>query len=258
MPTAGVTLVATLLAAGVGLRPAQVVLLAVAVLSGQLSIGWSNDVIDARRDAAAARSDKPVAAGALARRTVAAAAATALAMTAGLSFALGVPAGVALLTLVAAGWAYNVGLKATVLSGAVYLVGFAALPVAPYLVRDGVWPAWWVPVSGGLFGLAAHFANVLPDLAADAQAGVRGLPQRLGARGAVIAMAATLAAASVVLGVAPPRESVAVGASAAAAGCLGALCAGVVAARRPGSAAAFRITLGIAVLDVVLVIGIAT
>ena len=39
--------------------------------TGQLSIGWSNDAIDAERDARAARSDKPVASGEVPRRTVA-------------------------------------------------------------------------------------------------------------------------------------------------------------------------------------------
>ena len=45
-----------------------------AVSTGQLSIGWSNDALDAARDRLAGRTDKPVAAGRLPRRTVAAAA----------------------------------------------------------------------------------------------------------------------------------------------------------------------------------------
>jgi len=37
-------------------------------------------------------------------------------------------------------------------------------------------------VAAALLGFAAHFANVLPVLRADAATGVRGLPQRLGPR----------------------------------------------------------------------------
>lgn len=59
VPTAGVAAISTLLATGVGLPAARVVVLGLAVLTGQLSIGWSNDRIDARRDAMTARADKP-------------------------------------------------------------------------------------------------------------------------------------------------------------------------------------------------------
>ena len=62
-PTAVVTaLSATLL---VGLRaPGSVVALASsAVLAGQLSVGWSNDWLDAARDRAVGRTDKAVVAG---------------------------------------------------------------------------------------------------------------------------------------------------------------------------------------------------
>ena len=50
-----------------------------AVLAGQLSVGWHNDWLDAERDSAAARPDKPVATGAVSRRTVARCALIALA-----------------------------------------------------------------------------------------------------------------------------------------------------------------------------------
>ena len=40
-------------------------LVALAVLAGQLSVGWSNDYLDRERDRAAGRTDKPVAAGEL-------------------------------------------------------------------------------------------------------------------------------------------------------------------------------------------------
>ena len=43
---------------------------AVAVLSGQLSTGWSNDWIDAERDRSVGRTDKPIAAGLVTVSTV--------------------------------------------------------------------------------------------------------------------------------------------------------------------------------------------
>ena len=47
-----------------------VLLTGLAVLAGQLSIGWSNDLLDRSRDVAAGRSDKPLATGAADPRTV--------------------------------------------------------------------------------------------------------------------------------------------------------------------------------------------
>ena len=48
---------------GTDLGPGRLVLLVLVVLTGQLTIGWTNDWADAARDAAAGRADKPVAAG---------------------------------------------------------------------------------------------------------------------------------------------------------------------------------------------------
>jgi 4-hydroxybenzoate polyprenyltransferase len=258
-PCAAVTIVSVLLASGVGLGAGHVVLLGAAVLTGQLSIGWSNDRIDLARDRAAGRRDKPTAAGEVPPDVVAAAAAAAVVATVACSLALGPRAAVALLVLVAAGWAYNLGLKSTVLSGATYVVGFGSLPLAPYLAQPGhPWPSWWVPVCGALLGLGAHFANVLPDLRDDAATGVRGLPHRLGPTWGVVVMAASLAAASVVLGVGPDSASTAFAWTASAVGIAAATLAAGVAIRRPESPLAFRITMLIAVLDVALVVVVAT
>ena len=257
VPTAGVTALSGLLAAGLGLTAGRVVLITLAVLTGQLSIGWSNDRIDAGRDAMNARSDKPAATGGVPLRVLTATAAAALVATVVTSLALDPYAAAALLVLVAAGWAYNLGLKATVFSGATYAVGFGALPMAPYLARPGhPWPPWWVPVTGALLGIAAHFANVLPDLRADALTGVHGLPQRVGVRGSSIVIAATLAAASVVIGIGSSRPiPLAVAVSAVGLGGAG-LVAGL-ASRAPGSPTAFRLTVLLALLDVAMILSLA-
>ena len=252
-PTVAVTAVAVLLAGGVGLGLRQLLLFGAAVLTGQLSIGWSNDRIDAARDLATGREDKPAAAGRVPLPILSAAAGLALVATVGFSVALGARAATAALTLVAAGWAYNLGVKATVLSGLAYVIGFGALPAAPYLALPGhPWPPWWAPTTGALLGLGAHFANVLPDLRDDAATGVRGLPQRLGPRLGVLVMAIALVAASIVLGFGPVRATAAFGFVVASLGVLAGAIAVVLAIRRPDSAAAFRVTMGMAVLDVVL------
>jgi 4-hydroxybenzoate polyprenyltransferase len=252
-----VTLVAVALAVGVGLAAGQVVLLGAAVLTGQLSIGWSNDWVDATRDRAVGRTDKPAAVGMVSVTAVAVAAVLSLVATVAFSLSLGWLPGAALLVGVAAGWAYNVGLKATIWSGATYVVAFAALPVGPYTALPGQpWPPWWVPVVSALLGFGAHFANVLPDLRADAETGVRGLPHRLGPRTGVIVMAVALAAASVVLGVAPERTSWPFALVASLLGTTLAAVTAVTAARAPHGPAAFRLTIAIAILDVVLLIAV--
>jgi 4-hydroxybenzoate polyprenyltransferase len=158
-------------------------LVTAAVLAGQLTIGWSNDSLDAGRDIATARPDKPVAQGVVSRRTVGVAAGAALVATVGLSVALGPAAGSIAVLVALCGIAYNIGLKATVCSWLPYAVAFGLLPAIATRARpDQQWPSGWAVATGVLLGVAAHFANVLPDLADDDATGVRGLPQRLGAR----------------------------------------------------------------------------
>ncbi|MFC9330034.1 UbiA family prenyltransferase [Kitasatospora sp. NPDC057015] len=197
--------VVTALAAASGLAPGRCLLVAGAVLTGQLSVGWCNDRVDLERDTAAGRSDKPLVTGALRPRTLAVAAATALALCVPLSLAVGLLAGLAHLLGVGAAWAYNLGLKRTPLSWLPYALGFGLLPAFVALGLPGAPPPpVWAVLGGALLGVGAHLTNVLPDIEADLAAGVRGLPQRLGrARSRVLAALALLSAAAV-LTVAPP------------------------------------------------------
>jgi 4-hydroxybenzoate polyprenyltransferase len=182
-PTVAVTAITALLAvaAGHGLGTGLVVTGAVAV--GQLTIGWSNDVIDAGRDREVGRADKPVARGevseALVRRMITAAAAACLVLSVACGLA---SAGVHLLLVVGSGWAYNLGLKRGAWSGLPYAIAFGALPaVITLALPDPQWPPVWMVAAGALLGVGAHLMNALPDLADDAQTGVHGLPHRLGA-----------------------------------------------------------------------------
>lgn len=176
------------------------ILVGLAVFAGQLSIGWSNDAIDADRDRRAGRADKPVAIGALSVCTLRGAAAVALLLAVLLSLALGVSAAVVhLVGGVAMGWAYNLGLKSSPLSPVPYAIAFGSLPNVASLAVTGAWAPLWLAVAGGAIGIAAHIANVLPDLADDAATGVRGLPHRLGARRARWTAAVVLAVAVTVV-----------------------------------------------------------
>lgn len=201
-PTVTVTVLAAVIAAAVGHPWWFVVLVALAVVAGQLSIGLANDWIDADRDRAVGRSDKPVARGLIAVRTVRTAAFATAGVAVLLSIALGPVAAVAHVVLVAAGWAYDAGLKRTVWSVVPFVVAFGLLPVVSVAAgAGGAWPAWWAIATGAVFGVAIHCTNVLPDLLDDEATGVRGFPHRLGLRGAgTLAFGALVVAAALVLG----------------------------------------------------------
>ncbi|MEJ1202829.1 MULTISPECIES: UbiA family prenyltransferase [unclassified Streptomyces] len=180
-PAVAVTVFATALAVAAGRGAAGSVAVGAAVLAGQLSVGWCNDAVDARRDKACGRLDKPVATGELPYRTVAVAAGTALGLCIPLSLLSGAAAGAAHLGMVAVGWSYNLVLKHTVFSPLPYVVAFGSLPAFVTLgLPSPSWPAWWAVAAGALLGMGAHLVNVLPDIEDDLATGVRGLPQRLG------------------------------------------------------------------------------
>jgi 4-hydroxybenzoate polyprenyltransferase len=202
-PSFAVTIVTVVLSIGVGLEPFQVVLLGFAMLLGQFSVGLSNDWIDAARDRAAGRTDKPVATGAISVAAVRASAWATAALALVLTAFLGWPALLVHAIFILSAWHYNAWLKMTAFSVLPYIVSFGLLPL---LVTACVfsWAAWWAIGAGALLGVAAHFANVLPDLEADAATGVRGLPHRLGARFSGIVIAVSLAAASALLYVGAP------------------------------------------------------
>lgn len=263
LPTAFVTAFVTAYGAVIGLPGRQLAVLALAVLLGQLSIGWCNDAVDAERDTAAGRRDKPVAGGLVGRRTVAVAAGVALLACLAASFALGVRAGIVHTVVVAAGWAYDLGLKGTAASGVPYVVAFGLLPafatqalgeqaLGEQALGEQVvgWPPLAVMAGTALLGLAAHFANTVGDTEADAATGVRGLPQRIGPRRSLVVTAVLVAAAAVTLAVGAPQRTplalaVLVAGAASAAG--GVLLSG---AERRGRLA-FRLTLGAVALVVV-------
>jgi 4-hydroxybenzoate polyprenyltransferase len=238
-----VVVLALLLAVGADLSPGRAILVGLAVLAGQLSVGWCNDLVDRDRDRVALRPDKPLATGDVSARTVRLACASAVVAVVPLSLACGWAAGIVHLLAVASAWAYNLWLKSTVWSWLPYAFSFGGLVVFVTLAGEsGRLPPWWMPVAGALLGVGAHLVNVLPDLADDEATGVRGLPHRIGARRLPTVATAVLAAGSLV---------VAVGTGLARVGTVAALA--VVALTGRGRAP-FLAAIGIALVDVVLLV----
>lgn len=177
---------------------------ALAIGSGQLTVGWSNDYLDRNRDRRAGRIDKPIVAGEITAGVVLRAATIAMVLCVPLSFASGASAGGVHLSAVVAALAYNAGLKSTVLSAVPYAYAFGALPAFVSLGLAGSpAPPVWVVSAGASMGVGAHFVNTLPDRVGDEQTGVRGLPQRLPATFSLVVGVAFLTAAALLVAVAP-------------------------------------------------------
>ncbi|MEU1680643.1 UbiA family prenyltransferase [Micromonospora zamorensis] len=258
-PAAAVTAVSGLLAWGVGHRPTGIVSVVLAVLASQLAVGWTNDALDAERDATVGRTDKPVAAGAVGRRTTAWGAAVAAVACPLLALTTNPTAAFWLTVALVSALLYDWPLKATAFSVVPYAVSFGALPAFVVLALPGQpTPPAWLLVAAACLGAGAHFANVLPDLADDARTGVRGLPHRLGAAGSRIAAAGLLLAATAALVLGPPGPPSAIGVAAVVTAAVVpplswyAGRSAVRAGRRPVSA--FRAVMLVALIDVVLLV----
>lgn len=251
-PTAVVTALSVGLVVGLGAAPGTVALVALAVLAGQLSVGWSNDWLDAGRDRAVGRSDKPVATGALPDRLVRDAALAAAGACAAASWATGLLPGTLHVVAVASAWAYNLGLKRTRASVVPYALSFGLLPAFLALAAGRTPPSALV-ATGALLGAGAHVANVLPDLADDAATGVRGLPHRLGRRASSLLAPVLLAAGVVVVVVGLPESTAATLAAGVVAVVL-AVVAGALGLARPTSRAPFGLSMGVAVVCVGLLV----
>lgn len=267
-PAVAVTLVTVTLAIGIGLDPWRVAVLALAMALDQASVGLSNDWLDAERDRSVGRSDKPVARGWVSvgvARTVAIGCAVASIIV---TIPLGGWATLAHAVFLASAWAYNAGLKSTPFSLAPYVLSFGLLPVVVTLaLPEPRLATGWAVVLGALLGSAAHFANVLPDLADDDRTGVRGLPHRLGATASglitfgVLAIAGVVGAVGVlgVVGGASSGDGLVsdgIGGPVAVAGAVSSVVlavAGVVLVlTRPPSRLLFRLIIAAALVDVVV------
>lgn len=199
-PSVAVTTIVALLALALGLPVYEGVVVTLAVFTGQLTIGWGNDLLDADRDREVGRPDKPLANRDLTPAVVLRWLIVAAAACVGLSLLAGWRSGATHLVLgVTFGHLYNVYFKATPWSWLPYAVAFGSLPAVVSLANSpSRWPPTWMVVTAATLGVAAHLLNTLPDLEDDEATGVRGLPHRLGATRSRLAATALLVLASAV------------------------------------------------------------
>ncbi|MBC7724762.1 MAG: UbiA family prenyltransferase [Burkholderiaceae bacterium] len=251
-PAIAVTLISVVLAIGAGLDPWRVALLGVAVGLNQASVGLSNDWIDAARDRAVGRTDKPVALGQISASAVRSAAIACAVAAVLLTAPLGWAATLAHTVFIGSAWAYNAGLKSTAVSVLPYVLSFGILPLVVTLARsEPALAAPWALALGALLGVAAHFANVLPDLDDDRATGVSGLPHRLGRRASGIATWAALVAASAIAVTGAGEPTVVQWAGLAATLAIAAV-GTVLVLRRPPTRLLFQLIITAALVNVVL------
>ncbi len=165
--------------------PAYVI--AFTVFTGQLVVGWTNDLVDFESDKRENRSDKPLATGEISITTVVRA--TWIAIVVCVLFSLfgplGFIGGSVHLLGVGFGVAYNFFFKFTKFSPLPYAIAFAALP-SSIMLSKSITPPLWLALSGAGLGIAAHFANVVKDFRRDSLSGLRSLPIVLGIRPSLI------------------------------------------------------------------------
>ena len=169
-------------------------LIAFGVFTGQLVVGWSNDLYDYADDLKHNRIKKPLVAGTITpnylmkwlRFMVP------FSFVANLLGPLGFKGGMVYMFGISMGVAYNFYFKYNVFSWLPYALAFAALPSCVAISKD-ITPPVWMWLGGAIFGSAAHFVNVIKDIDQDRASGIGGAPQRIGKRNS-IGMAALLIA----------------------------------------------------------------
>jgi 4-hydroxybenzoate polyprenyltransferase len=177
--------------------PAYVI--AFTVFTGQLVVGWSNDLYDFADDQKHQRLNKPLVSGVVTEKYLR----SWLIFMVPFSFVvnilgpLGFKGGLLYWLGIGCGVAYNFYFKFTFLSPLPFAVAFAILPSCIAISKD-VTPPLWMWLGGALLGSAAHFVNVLKDLDQDRASEINGLPQIVGKK-ASITIAAVLSVIALVV-----------------------------------------------------------
>ena len=183
------TAVGMAVAAALAGRPSrELLLILVTVLVGQVILGWSNDLVDRRRDARHRTAGKPVADGRLEPGTVWFCLALAVFLVVPLSVANGLYAGIAYLASVAVGLVGQwVWLRKGFLSWLPWAASFALYPA---FLSYGGWggqergsaPELLITVLAALLGVGVHLLTALWGLVPDNEDGWTYLPLKLGLR----------------------------------------------------------------------------
>jgi 4-hydroxybenzoate polyprenyltransferase len=165
--------------------PAYVI--AFGVFTGQLVVGWSNDLYDYKDDLMHNRQNKPLVAGVISQSYLKRwlTFMVPFSFVANLLGPLGFKGGLVYMFGISMGVAYNFYFKFNVFSWLPFALAFAALPSCIAISKD-VTPPVWMWLGGALLGSAAHFINVIKDMDQDRASGIGGAPQRIGKRNSIV------------------------------------------------------------------------
>ena len=165
--------------------PAYVI--AFGVFTGQLVVGWSNDLYDYKDDLMHNRQNKPLVAGVISQSYLKRwlTFMVPFSFVANLLGPLSFKGGLVYMFGISMGVAYNFYFKFNVFSWFPYALAFAALPSCIAISKD-VTPPVWMWLGGAIFGSAAHFINVIKDIDQDRASGIGGAPQRIGKRNSIV------------------------------------------------------------------------
>lgn len=169
--------------------------IAFGVFTGQLIVGWSNDLNDYEDDLKHNRINKPLVSGAITKTylTKWLLFMVPFSFLANLLGPLGFKGGMVYMFGISMGVAYNFYFKFNLLSWLPYALAFAALPSC-VAISKGITPPTWMWLGGALLGSAAHFINVIKDMDQDRESGIAGLPQRMGKKKSIVAAALLIVA----------------------------------------------------------------
>jgi 4-hydroxybenzoate polyprenyltransferase len=172
--------------------PAYVI--AFGVFTGQLVVGWSNDLYDYKDDLMHNRQNKPLVAGVISQSYLKhwLTFMVPFSFVANLLGPLSFKGGLVYMFGISMGVAYNFYFKFNIFSWFPFALAFAALPSC-IAISKGVTPPVWMWLGGALLGSAAHFINVIKDMDQDRASGIGGAPQRIGKRNSIVAAALLIA-----------------------------------------------------------------
>jgi 4-hydroxybenzoate polyprenyltransferase len=173
------------------------------MLGGQLAIGATNELVDLPYDRAG-KPGKPLPSGDVSVRGARGMVIGGLTMMVGFGLPLGLPAFGLLALGTGLGVAYDLWLKQTVWSWLPYLLALPLLPVWVFVALGRPEPRLlFLYPLGALAAAGVHFAQALPDVAIDRQAGMETATSRLGSRATfALAWIATVSAPLLALGAA--------------------------------------------------------
>ena len=178
--------------------PAYVI--AFTVFTGQLVVGWSNDLYDFADDQRHQRRNKPLVSGLISEAYLRKwlIFMVPFSFVANLLGPLGFKGGLVYWLGIGCGVAYNFYFKFNVFSPLPFAVAFAALPSC-IAISKSITPPLWMWLGGAILGSAAHFINVIKDMEQDRESAIRGLPQRVGKRGSIVIAALLGAIAAIII-----------------------------------------------------------